>query len=241
MGAEIVIAAVSGGFDVITPGHVALFESAAKLGNVMAILNSDEWLIRKKGYFVFDWEERKSILLSHRGVVSVVPVDDADGTVCAALKEHKPDFFVNGGDRGPSNTPEVALCNELGIKMIFSGDPKISSSSMAMKRGVSERTWGKYELIYQGPNMNGYIKVKRLTLNPMSSTSLQKHKFRDEYFFPLDGNVIIQLADRRMAVSEGCHVYRGAWHSLVNESYTTSSVLEVQVGSVTDESDIERV
>ena len=239
------VAAVSGGFDPVTPGHIALFESAAKLGDVMVILNSDDWLIRKKGYFLFNWEERRRVLLAMKNVAQVVPVDDSDGTVCQALREQKPTWFVNGGDRNSLNTPEWGVCKELGVKMHFSGDPKISSSSVVMRRGVSERSWGRYELIYQGPTDTGYIKVKRLILNPLSSTSRQKHKFRTEYFFPLGGDAMLHtelLDGSRLgwSVNNGIEVRSGQWHSVSNETESPASVLEVQVGAVVEEDDITR-
>lgn len=42
---------ISGGFDPIHPGHIAMIEDAKKYGEVHIIVNSDEWLIRKKGFF----------------------------------------------------------------------------------------------------------------------------------------------------------------------------------------------
>lgn len=239
-------AAVSGGFDPVTPGHIALFESANRLGAVIVFLNSDAWLIRKKGYFLFDWEERKRLLLALKNVQHVFPVDDADGTVCAALREHGPEWFVNGGDRTKDNTPEAETCKELGIAMHFSGDPKISSSSVVMRRGVSERSWGRYELIYQGPTDTGYIKVKRLILNPLASTSRQRHKFRTEFFFPLIGRVVLEVEGYKFGLTPEPkrmgyeRIPIGSWHSVVNEDSTVSSVLEVQVGAVVEEDDIER-
>ena len=44
------IIAVSGGFDPIHIGHVRMIREAAKLGHVVVILNSDEWLKKKKSY-----------------------------------------------------------------------------------------------------------------------------------------------------------------------------------------------
>ena len=41
---------VSSGFDPIHVGHVRMIAAAAKLGDVIVIANSDEWLVRKKGY-----------------------------------------------------------------------------------------------------------------------------------------------------------------------------------------------
>ena len=59
-------------------------------------------------------------------------VDDSDNTVCEALKRIKPDYFANGGDRILSNTPEMKLCHELGIQMLWNvgGGKEQSSSSL---------------------------------------------------------------------------------------------------------------
>ena len=96
---------VSGGFDPIHAGHVAMIRDAAKHGDVIVVANSDEWLMRKKGFVFMSFEERRDILKEIKGVVIVAAVDDSDGTVCDALRKIRPDYFANGGDRGKENTP----------------------------------------------------------------------------------------------------------------------------------------
>lgn len=121
---------VSGGFDPIHVGHVRMIQESAKYGDVIVVANSDNWLFRKKGYNFMSFKERKEILLSLKGVVEVVAVDDTDGTVCSALREYRPTYFANGGDRKIDNTPEKVLCEELGIEMLWNvGGEKIQSSS----------------------------------------------------------------------------------------------------------------
>ena len=121
---------VSGGFDPIHVGHVRLIQEASKHGDVFVILNSDEWLMRKKGYMFMTFDERKEIIQSMSAVHDVIEVNDDDGSVCEALERVRPHFFGNGGDRLSDNVPEVELCKELGIKMIFNlGGEKIQSSS----------------------------------------------------------------------------------------------------------------
>jgi len=121
---------ISGGMDPIHVGHVKMIQAAAQLGNVIVVLNSDEWLKRKKGYVFMPYEERKYLLEQLKGVTEVSAVEDADGTVCEALSRLKPDMFGNGGDRTSENTPEGDVCNKLNIEMIWNlGGKKIQSSS----------------------------------------------------------------------------------------------------------------
>jgi len=125
---------VSGGFDPIHVGHVRMLLAAADLGNVIVVVNSDDWLMRKKGYIFMPFDERIEIIRSILGVSDIVSVDDTEGTVCSALRLIKPDMFGNGGDRTDKNTPEKELCNKLGIEMIWSlGGEKIQSSSDLVK------------------------------------------------------------------------------------------------------------
>jgi len=122
--------ALSGGFDPVHVGHVKMIEAAARQGQVLIILNSDAWLRRKKGYVFMPWDERVQIMGNIKGVVAVTAVDDRDGTVCEALRRHKPDAFGNGGDRKTDNTPEMQVCEDLGIELIWNlGGEKIQSSS----------------------------------------------------------------------------------------------------------------
>ena len=122
--------AVSGGFDPLHKGHVKMIQEAAEYGQVIVILNSADWLERKKGYKFMDFAERSYIVGSIKGVTMTSGVDDSDGTVCEALKRIRPDYFANGGDRILSNTPEMDLCVELGIQMMWNvGGGKEQSSS----------------------------------------------------------------------------------------------------------------
>ena len=127
---------VSGGFDPVHVGHIRMIREAAKFGDVIVIANSDAWLHRKKGFNFMDFKARYEILDSIKGVILVDSVDDSDGTVCDAIRRHKPTYFANGGDRGKDNTPEVMLCRELGVKLLWGigGEEKIQSSSDLIER-----------------------------------------------------------------------------------------------------------
>jgi len=121
---------VSGGFDPVHIGHLRMIQEAAEYGHVIVIVNSDDWLMRKKGYIFMPFGERCEILRGFTATGETTFVDDTDGTVCEALRRIKPDYFANGGDRKTNNTPEMDVCEELGIEMLWGvGGGKIQSSS----------------------------------------------------------------------------------------------------------------
>lgn len=131
-----IMVAVSGGFDPLHIGHVRMFEEAKKLGDeLVVILNNDNWLRKKKGRAFMPEVERKEIIEALRCVDRVVltghgPNPD-DMSVCAELHALKPDIFANGGDRNHNNIPEVAVCEDLGCKIVFNVGKggKVQSSS----------------------------------------------------------------------------------------------------------------
>lgn len=121
---------LSGGFDPLHVGHLRMIQEAAKLGRVIVALNSDEWLKRKKGYSFMSWEDRAEILMGLQSVWKVISFDDSDETACDAIRKEEPTVFGNGGDRIANNTPEVKLCKEMGVRLVWNlGGGKIRSSS----------------------------------------------------------------------------------------------------------------
>jgi len=128
------IIAVSMGADPLHVGHLDLIDAAVNYGRVVVILNSDDWLMRKKNYIFMPFDERKRILMSIRNVHRVIGVDDSDDTVCKALKLVRPDYFANGGDRTEPNEKEDMICDAIGIKQLFNvGGDKVQSSSQLVE------------------------------------------------------------------------------------------------------------
>jgi D-beta-D-heptose 7-phosphate kinase/D-beta-D-heptose 1-phosphate adenosyltransferase len=121
---------VSGGFDPVHVGHLRMMQEAAAYGDVIVIVNSDKWLMRKKGYIFMPFKERCEILEGLDCVTVTSHVADFDNTVCEALQRLRPDYFANGGDRKTDNTPEMEVCSKLGIELLWNiGGGKIQSSS----------------------------------------------------------------------------------------------------------------
>jgi len=120
------IIVLSGGFDPIHPGHISMFEDAVHYGLVFTLLNSDTWLVRKKGFCLFPFDDRKYMLSRIKYISEVYEVDDQDGTVVPGIDaiytlygNESPIIFGNGGDRSIINTPEVSYCDNHNIKTVF--------------------------------------------------------------------------------------------------------------------------
>jgi cytidyltransferase-like protein len=130
MSEEIKTVCVSGGFDPVHVGHLRMMQEAASFGNVTVIVNSDDWLMRKKGYIFMPFEQRCEIIEGFGCVAATTHVDDSDNTVCEALSRLKPTYFANGGDRKTDNTPEMNVCDAHGIELLWGvGGGKVQSSS----------------------------------------------------------------------------------------------------------------
>ena len=99
---------VSGGFDPIHLGHLNLINEASKLGKVIVIVNSDEFLLNKKGFYLMPSNERVEIIKNLINVDSVFLSIDKDESVSESIKALASDeslnikFFANGGDRKKS-------------------------------------------------------------------------------------------------------------------------------------------
>lgn len=133
---------VSGGFDPIHEGHISLIKDAlSKSDGVLVIVNSDDWLIRKKGKVFQNFYTRKTILENIKGVIYVTGCNDDDNSVndgIRLLREKYPDdelVFANGGDRNKGNIREDAACEKYNVKKAFSigGSDKMNSSSWILE------------------------------------------------------------------------------------------------------------
>jgi len=132
---------VSGGFDPLHSGHIAYFKAAKELGNKLIVaLNSDDWLVKKKGKFFMPFFERKAIVENLSCVDLVVDFEDDElGSATNALikiKEMYPDdelIFANGGDRNKGNIPEMA---EMIKKIHLHGYLRIGNTIMKKDYGA---------------------------------------------------------------------------------------------------------
>lgn len=133
------LAVVSGGFDPLHPGHVLMFRDARKFGQiVIAGVNSNDWLTRKKGKPFMKFEDRLYMVQTNQYVDLAMGFNDDDNTAINLLYKVSQAFsdyhitFCNGGDRGNSNTPEYDHFKgdkRFHFSFGVGGDWKFSSSS----------------------------------------------------------------------------------------------------------------
>ena len=100
------------------------------------------------------------------------------------------------------------------------------------------RPWGAYECI----NRENRFQVKRITVNPGASSSLQKHQHRAEHWIVVKGTARITKGNEVLTISENESTYipLGTKHRLENPGKIPLELIEVQSGSYLAEDDIER-
>jgi D-beta-D-heptose 7-phosphate kinase/D-beta-D-heptose 1-phosphate adenosyltransferase len=249
------IVVVSGGFDPLHSGHIAMFKSAKALGDrLLVAVNSDAWLIRKKGRAFMPLYERTSIITNLSCVDEIVMgYDDSDGSSTDALRRVKEKYlddeiiFANGGDRNMFNIPEMAV---EGVTFNFGigGAHKANSSSWILeewKAPKTERTWGYYRVLKE---YGQSVKLKELTVEPGKSLSMQRHEKRAEHWFVAEGTATVYSIDSSTDVEllgvyeqfQHVHINRTQWHQLCNETDNPLKIIEIQYGDDCVETDIER-
>lgn len=134
----------SGGFDILTAGHARYLLAASQLRNdfndhVAVLVNSDEWLLRKKGYVAIPLAERLEVVAAISGIDHVAPYDDGSSTVAGAIRFLRPDVFAKGGDRSTLDAiaeDEKRACEEVGCRLVLGvgGSEKPTSSSLIAAR-----------------------------------------------------------------------------------------------------------
>jgi D-beta-D-heptose 7-phosphate kinase/D-beta-D-heptose 1-phosphate adenosyltransferase len=128
---------ISGGFDPLHKGHVDYILAAAELTPcLVAVVNGDSFLMRKKGYKFMDSEERAYIVDNIKGVDYTVIFNSEQDTVDEMIEFLRPTSFIKGGDRNAKeNIPEWDTCGQVGCKIITgAGGNKAQSSSELVKQ-----------------------------------------------------------------------------------------------------------
>jgi mannose-6-phosphate isomerase-like protein (cupin superfamily) len=220
------------------------------LGDILIVgLNSDEWLIRKKGASFMPWNERLCIINNLSMVDEVYTFDDEDGSArhfIQQVRAHYPDatlIFANGGDRTKDNIPEMDV-QDANIEFVFGvgGEDKKNSSSWILqewKAPKTERPWGYYRVLH---TVGDTVKVKELTVDPGKTLSMQRHKHRAELWFVAEGHAGLNwdIGSEKIKLHKQETINIGEWHQLHNPTDKPLRVIEIQYGEKCIEEDIER-
>ena len=121
---------------------------------------------------------------------------------------------------------------------------RVTEQLDAQGRGESEfhrcvhRPWGTFEGMDQGER----FQVKRLTVKPGATLSLQMHHHRAEHWIVVSGTARVTCDDKDFLLSENQSTYIpiGMRHRLENPGAIPLEIIEVQSGSYLGEDDIVR-
>jgi len=249
------IVIVSGGFDPIHSGHIEYLKSASLLGDMLIVgVNSDPWLVRKKGQAFMPIEERLAIVSAIQCVSFAVGFNDDDGSAKQLIRDarqkfpNNPIIFANGGDRTQQNIPEMDIIDDnLTFEFGVGGEHKMNSSSWILqewKAPKTERPWGYYRVLHEVPGM----KVKELTVNPGKKLSMQRHQHRAEYWIVSEGTAVVNskmtsgysMPSVTLRQHVEYRVPKHEWHQLTNPGTDPVKIVEIQYGDQCVEEDIER-
>ncbi|MFN2365881.1 MAG: mannose-1-phosphate guanylyltransferase/mannose-6-phosphate isomerase [Desulfurivibrionaceae bacterium] len=100
------------------------------------------------------------------------------------------------------------------------------------------RPWGSYE----GVDSAARFQVKRITVKPGASLSLQMHHHRAEHWVVVSGTARVTIGDKVLTVSENQSTYIpvGETHRLENPGIIDLELIEIQTGPYLGEDDIVR-
>jgi len=123
------------------------------------------------------------------------------------------------------------------VKRIVEQLKKQQRNEAFLHRRVN-RPWGDYE----GIDVGERYQVKRITVSPGSSLSLQKHHHRAEHWIVVTGTAKVTCGENTMILSENQSTYipLGEVHRLENPGRIPLEIIEVQSGSYLGEDDILR-
>lgn len=123
------------------------------------------------------------------------------------------------------------------VKGIVTQLKKTARSEALLHRKVY-RPWGYYESVDSGDSHQ----VKRITVDPGSSLSLQMHHHRAEHWIVVKGTATVTKGDEVVTLSENQSIYipLGVTHRLQNPGVIPLELIEVQSGSYLGEDDIVR-
>jgi mannose-1-phosphate guanylyltransferase/mannose-6-phosphate isomerase len=115
---------------------------------------------------------------------------------------------------------------------------KSKTTQSYIKKNTFYRPWGNYKNFFKGRN----FLLKELILNKKSSISLQKHYHRSEHWTVVEGSPKITLGKKIFfkKINERIFIPKGSIHRIENVSNKPVKIIEAQLGTLLNETDIVR-
>lgn len=212
---------------------------------------------RATNVVVFPFEGVWSDVGSWNAVADLAPPqaqgNRAGGDVANAHHLHSRQTYIHAGGNRPVvalgtqdlfivDTPDALLVAHTGhseaVKEVVSKLEALDASQAVQHRLVA-RPWGWYDSVDVGQNHQ----VKRITVRPGASLSLQMHHHRAEHWVVVSGTAEVINGDKRLLLTENQSTYipQGQTHRLTNPGTVPLEIIEVQTGSYLGEDDIVRL
>jgi mannose-1-phosphate guanylyltransferase len=115
---------------------------------------------------------------------------------------------------------------------------KRSDVALAIDHATVHRPWGSFTVLVEGQG----FKVKRITVKPGQSLSLQLHHKRSEHWVVIAGAAHVTRGEETVELgpNQSTYIPVGVRHRLANQGPRPLEIIEVQCGSYVGEDDIER-
>jgi mannose-1-phosphate guanylyltransferase/mannose-6-phosphate isomerase len=192
--------------------------------SVYEVLPHDEWGNAKSGN-ILDLDTKNCLLLGNTRLISTIGLDDL------IIVETEDVLLIAKKGTGQRIREVVNKLKE---------DKELSQ--LTELHTTVYRPWGSYTELEKGDR----YKIKRITLNPGESISLQMHYHRSEHWIVVKGTAKVVLEKdgkfREYFVFENESIYvpKTTKHRLMNPGKIPLEIIEVQVGEYVQEDDILR-
>nr|VFJ45540.1 MAG: mannose-1-phosphate guanylyltransferase (GDP) /mannose-6-phosphate isomerase, type 2 [Candidatus Kentron sp. FW]VFJ57710.1 MAG: mannose-1-phosphate guanylyltransferase (GDP) /mannose-6-phosphate isomerase, type 2 [Candidatus Kentron sp. FW] len=155
---------------------------------------------------------------------------------------HRPVVALGTQDLLIIDTPDAVLVTHRQrveqVKDVLAQLEKAQRIEAVTHRRVA-RPWGWYDKV----DMGDRFQVKRITMKPGASISLQRHYHRAEHWIVVKGTARVTRGEETFLISENQSTYIpvGEIHRLTNPGKLELEMIEVQSGSYLGENDIQRL
>jgi mannose-1-phosphate guanylyltransferase/mannose-6-phosphate isomerase len=204
------------------------------------------------GIFMVPFQGAWSDVGSWNAVAELTDADENDNRVVGMGKAHQASATYIHAPHRPVvalGTEELLIIDTTDAVLVAAkshaeqvknivADLQKQNLTQATEHRHAARPWGEYDAIDEGDR----FKVKRITVKPGASLSLQMHHHRAEHWIVVKGTARVTRDNKTflLAENESTFIPVGTKHRLENPGTIPLEMIEVQSGSYLGEDDIER-